>query len=60
VIRAQERRARQDHPQADDQADHHQDHPTVEMLMPATWVVTANLRIAPTAIANKLNPIVIV
>ena len=33
--------------------------PTVEMLMPATWAVTANLRIAPTAIANKLNPMVI-
>ena len=32
--------------------------PTVEMLMPATWAVTANLRIAPTAIAN--NPMVIV
>ncbi len=33
--------------------------PTVEMLMPATWAVTANLRIAPTVIANKLKPTVI-
>ena len=34
--------------------------PTVEMLMPATWAVTANLRIAPRVIADKLKPMVIV
>jgi hypothetical protein len=53
-------RASQDHPHADDQA------PiapttigitlTVERRTPATWVVTANLSIAPTATTNKLNP----
>jgi hypothetical protein len=30
--------------------------PTVARLMPATWAVTANFNIAPTAIANKLSP----
>ena len=33
--------------------------PTVGMLMPATWAVTANFRIAPPAIAHKLKPTVI-
>jgi hypothetical protein len=26
------------------------------MLIPATWAVTANFRMAPRAIANKLRP----
>ena len=30
--------------------------PTVARLMPATWAVTANFRIAPTMIVNKLSP----
>ena len=32
--------------------------PTVERLMPASCAVTANFRIAPTMIANKLSPMV--
>ncbi|MBV8220420.1 MAG: AI-2E family transporter [Solirubrobacterales bacterium] len=30
--------------------------PMVEILMPATWAVTANFRMAPRAIVNKLSP----
>lgn len=31
----------------------------VEMLMPSNWAVTANFRIAPSAIVNKLKPMLI-